>query len=268
VFTKRNILARLFAFILIFLLVFVFSVQLFAGQKGIDSEQNFFEMSLEELVKEPYVVVSASRQSQKLTELSVPVSVITAEDIHHSGLTNIPEILQFYPGIDKLRLSRHRWAVGVRGLHEFISDRTLILINGRFAESPLFGGTECYPLPILMEDIERIEIVRGPGGAAWGANAFNGVINIITKKPEDVLGVFGSTTVTEFGDSYTHLRWAKKQDKWKWRQSAGYEDFKNSDDAGSGKYKSNTTAIVETLMDFSSFTANDFLLNALCSKYF
>ena len=75
-------------------------------------------------------------------ELSVPVSVITDEDIHYSGLTNIPEILQFSPGVDMLKLSRFRYAVGVRGLHEFISDRTLVLINGRSAESPLFGGTE------------------------------------------------------------------------------------------------------------------------------
>ncbi len=254
-FIQKYFLARLFVLILIFLLVFVFSVQLFAGQEGADNEEDFFEMPLEELAKEPYVVVSASRQAQQISELSVPVSVITADDIHHSGLTNIPEILQFSPSIDMLKLSRHRWAVGVRGLHEFISDRTLLLINGRSAESPLFGGTEYYTLPILMEDIERIEIVRGPGGAAWGANAFNGVINIITKKPEDVLGVFGSTSITEFGDSYTHLRWADKQDKWRWRISTGYEDLKNSDGAGAGRYKSNTTVAMETLMDLGSFTA-------------
>ncbi len=175
--------------------------------------EDILEMNLEELMEVP-VVVSASRQEQKITEASVPISIITAEDIHYSGLTNIPEILQFTPGVDMLKLSRHRWAVGVRGMHEFVSDRTLILVNGRCAESSLFGGggSEYFTLPILMEDIERIEIVRGPGGAAWGANAFNGVINIITKKPEDVLGVFSSTTMTEFGDSYTHLRWAATKD--------------------------------------------------------
>jgi outer membrane cobalamin receptor len=227
-------------------------------QEPNESQDFFFDMSLEELMDVP-VVVSASRQAQKLGELSVPVSIISAEDIHYSGLTNIPEILQFSPGIDMLRLSRHRWAVGVRGLHEFISDRTLVLINGRCAESPLFGGSEYYTLPILLEDIERIEIVRGPGGAAWGANAFNGVINIITKKPEDVLGVFGSTTITEFGDSYTHLRWAQKKDKWSWRLSTGYEDLKDSDDAGAGRYASNSSATVNAMMGFGGFTANDFM---------
>lgn len=257
---QKYLLTRASGFLPVLLLMFGLSSQLRAQPTEPNQSKNLFEMSLEELMNVP-VVVSASRQPQKIGQLSVPVSVITAEDIHYSGLTNIPEILQFSPGIDMLRISRFRYAVGVRGLHEFISDRTLVLIDGRSAESPLFGGSEYYTLPIFMEDIERIEVVRGPGGAAWGANAFNGVINIITKKPEDVLGVFSSTTMTEFGDSYTHIRVADKKDKWKWRVSAGYEDLKNSDDAGAGRYVSNTTAGVNALMGFSSFTANDFMRN-------
>ena len=253
-------LTEAFVFPVVLLLVFSFDVQLLAQQHEPNKPKDFFEMSIEELMDVP-VVVSAARQPQKIGQLSVPVSVITDEDIHYSGLTNIPEILEFSPGIDMLRISRFRYAVGVRGLHEFISDRTLVLINGRSAESPLFGGSEYYTLPILMEDIERIEIVRGPGGAAWGANAFSGVVNIITKKPEDVLGGFGSTTISEFGDSYTHLRWADKKDKWSWRLSAGYEDIENSDAAGAGKYVSNTTPLVEFLMGFNTFTANDFMRN-------
>ena len=231
----------------------------FAEQSEANTPQDLFEMPLEVLMNTK--IVSASRQPHKLGELSAPVSIITAEDIHYSGLTSIPEILQFTPGVDMLRLNRFRHAVGVRGLHEFTSDRTLVLVNGRSAENELFGGTSYGPLPILIEDIERIEVVRGPGGAAWGANAFNGVINIITKKPEDVLGTFGSTTITEFGDSYTHLRVADKKDKWRWRVSTGYEDLKNSDEAGAGRYASNSTAAVNALMGFSSFSANDFSRN-------
>ena len=231
-----------------------------AAEQDPNKNDRLFEMSLEKLMEVP-VVVSASRQEQKITKASVPISIITAEDIHYSGLTSIPEILQFVPGVDMLKLSRFRYAVGVRGLHDFISDRTLVLLNGRPTESALFGGTSYETLPILMEDIERIEVVRGPGGAAWGANAFNGVINIITKKPEDVLGAFGSTTITEFGDSYTQLRYAEKQDKWQWRVSAGYEDLKSSDDAGAGREASNTTPTVNALMGFNSFTANDFSRN-------
>ncbi len=259
--SRGNILTGKFIFVLVLLVSFGTGARLLAQQQDANKPADFFEMSIEELM-EVQVVVSAARQAQKIEELSVPVSVITAEDIHYSGLTNIPELLQFTPGMDVLKIERYRFAAGVRGLHEFISDRTLVLINGRSAESPLFGGSEYYTLPILMEDIERIEVVRGPGGAAWGANALNGVINIITKKPEDVLGVFASTTMTEFGDSYTHLRWAEKQGKWSWRLSAGYEDLKNSDDAGAGEYVSNTTATVNTLMGFSSFTADDFMRNS------
>ena len=83
------------------------------------------------------VVISASRQPQSADWLSVPVSIITAEDIHYSGHTNLPEILQYTPGVDVLRIDRNRYAVGVRGLHDVYSDRTLVLIDGRNAYSPL-----------------------------------------------------------------------------------------------------------------------------------
>ena len=231
----------------------------FAQQQDTNEPGDFFEMSIEELME--VEVVSASRQPQKIGELSVPVSVISAEDIHYSGLTSIPEILQFAPGVDVIKLSRGRYAVGVRGLHSLISDRTLTLINGRAADSPLFGGSEFYRYPVLLEDIERIEVVRGPGGAAWGANAFTGVINIITKKPEDVLGGFVSTNMSEFGDSYTHLRYGEKNGKWSWRISVGYIDRESSDEAGAGRYESgNKTLTGNPLlgMGFNNFSARDY----------
>ena len=248
-------LTQAFVFPLVLLLVFSFDMQLFAQHEP-NRPKDFFEMSIEELMEVP-VVVSAARQPQKMDELSVPVSVITAEDIHYSGLTSISEILQFAPGMDVLQIDRNRFAVGVRGLHDFISDRTLTLVNGRIADSPLFGGSEFHRLPVLLEDIERIEVVRGPGGAAWGANAFNGVINIITKKPQDTLGGFGSTTITEYGDTYTHLRWGQKDGKWNWRTSVGYQDLKSSDDAGAGTYQSSLPALLNNLIGFNNFYSQD-----------
>ncbi len=239
------------------LLAVFLNARLFAEQEEPNKPENFFEMSLEELMK--VEVVSASRQPQKMGETSVPVSIITAEDIHYSGLTDIPDMLQFSPGVDVVKLSRFRYAVGVRGLHDFISDRTLTLINGRIADSPLFGGSEFYRLPVFPEDIERIEVVRGPGGAAWGANAFTGVINIITKKPEDVLGYFGTSTINEFGDTFTHLRYGTKQGKWSWRASVGYEDTESSDEAGAGRYESRQSAVVKGLIGFpGNYDALDF----------
>ena len=220
---------------------------------------SLLEMDIEELLNIP-IVVSASRQSQKIHELSVPVSVLSAEDIHYSGLTTIPEVLQFVPSMDVRRFDRSRYAVGVRGFLSRVSDRTLILINGRNANDLFYGAPDWFTFPILMEDIERIEVVRSPGGAAWGANATSGVINIINKKPEEVEGYFGTTTFNHFGDSYSHLRWGGKRDKWSWRVSAGYEDFEDSDSAGAGAYESGRP-IVNPLIGFTSYTARDFMRN-------
>lgn len=235
--------------------VCTFNVQLFAQQQDANKPEDLFEMSIEELMEVP-VVVSASRQEQKIEELSVPVSVITAEDIHYSGLTSIPEILRFATGVDVTRLDRSRYMVGVRGLHSTVSDRTLVLINGRTTLNPIFG-TPWMELPVLLEDIERIEIVRGPGGAVWGTNAYTGVINIITKKPQDVTGVFSSTTINEFGDSYTHLRYGGADKNLSWRVSAGYEDLENSDKAGAGRMFSKYPAL-DSLMGYNTFEARDF----------
>jgi iron complex outermembrane receptor protein len=234
-------------------LIFLSSL-LFADERP--EKNSLLYMDIEQLT-EVQIAVSASRQEQKLSEVSVPVAIITSDDIHYSGLTNVPEILQFATGVDVRRLDRQRYIVGVRGLSGTFSDRTLVLIDGRPAMDPIYGTTHWEHLPVLIEDIERIEIVRGPGGAAWGANAFNGVVNIITKKPGDVLGGFGSTTISEFGDTYTHLRWAAEKNNWNWRISAGYEDVEDSDAAGAGKYYSGVNAIVNGLMGFNNFNARD-----------
>ncbi len=258
-FMKKHILLQKYKLIVMLLISSTICIQAYSGQQDANEPGDFFDMSIEELME--VEIISASRQAQKIDELSVPVSVVSSEDIHYSGLTSIPEILQFTPGVDVIKLSRGRYAVGVRGLHDLISDRTLTLINGRAADSPLFGGSEFYRYPVLLEDIERIEVVRGPGGAAWGANAFTGVINIITKKPEDVLGGFVSTNINEFGDSYTHLRYAEKNGKWSWRTSVGYIDSESSDDAGAGKYESgNQTLTGNPLlgMGFNNFSAKDY----------
>ncbi|MGC9454888.1 MAG: TonB-dependent receptor plug domain-containing protein [Phycisphaerae bacterium] len=178
------------------------------------------------------VVVSASRQETPANWLSVPVTTITAEDIHYGGMTNIPDILAFGTSMDVLQVDRNWNAVGVRGLHETFSDRVLSLVDGRSADSAVFGGPQFLLLPVFMEDIERIEIVRGPGGAAWGANAFTGVINIITKKPQDLQpGVLATTTWSEFCDSYSQLRWVDSHGPLSWRFSIGYEESKSSSDA-------------------------------------
>lgn len=183
------------------------------------------------LFQELPTVISASRKVQPAQYASVPTSVVSAEDLHHGGFVNAYEALQFVPGVDYGRPDRNRVAIGVRGLHDTLSDRTLLLIDGRQAESPVFGGAEWTRNPLLIEDIDRIEVVRGPGGAAWGANAFNGTINVITKTPEQTQGVLATGTANAFGDVYAHVRWGAKRGAWAWRTSFGYQDEEASDEA-------------------------------------
>jgi len=225
------------------------------------TEDGLFEMSLEELMEVP-VVVSASRMPQKTSQAPAAISVITAEDIRRSGLTSIPEILQFVCGMDVLQVKRRWYAIGVRGLHDIISDRVQLLVDGRSADSVAFGGPEFHSLPIFVEDIDRIEIVRGPSGATWGANAFTGVINIITKKPDQNLRPLVATRLTDLGDSYTQLRWAQSKQNWGLRVSAGYEHMEDSDDAvdGTASYTSFSPTL-NSLMGFGNFRTRDFRRN-------
>ena len=219
------------------------------------SDDDIFEMSLEELLEVP-VIVSASRQEQGIYESTIPVSVLTAEDIHYSGLMDLPNILQFRPGIDVLPCRRGIYPTGVRGMHDILSERSLILIDGKPFNSPYYGGIEFFVYPLILEDIERVEVLRGPGGAAWGANALNGVINVITKKPEDTQGVFLSTTFTEFNDIENHLRYGFGNEKFSSRLSVLWQELVNSEQAGAGElsYRNET---LETLLGSTGFSATD-----------
>ena len=225
--TKMRTKVYILVVLAVVLLVFGSNERLLAEQDA-GEQEGLFEMSLEELMD--VEVISASRQAQKISESSVPVSVITSEDIHYSGLTAIPEIIQFYPGMDVLQIDRNRYAVGIRGLHDVHSEHMQTLIDGRVADSAIFGGAEWFRFPILMEDIKQIEIVRGPSGAAWGANALTGTINIITKDPDDCQGWLTSTTWNHFGEGYNHVRWGSKANDWSWYFSLGYGEHKTSED--------------------------------------
>lgn len=183
------------------------------------------------LFEELPVVVSASRQETPQNLAATPVSIISAEDLQRQLAPTLAEAFYFVPGVDVLQLDRNRIALGVRGLHETFSDRTLTLVNGRNADSPVFGGNVFSSLPLMLGDIERIEVVRGPGGAVWGANAFTGVINIITKEPHETPGWFARGTASHHGDGYVHLRHGGSKGAWDWRISAGYEDRVSSAEA-------------------------------------
>ena len=158
-------------------------------------------LSLEELSN--LEVTSVSKSPQKYLQSPAAIAVITQDDIRRSGVTSIPEALRLAPGIDVQRINSNQWAVGIRGFGDRLSRSVLVLIDGRAVYSPLFAGTYWEVQDYPLEDIDRIEVIRGPGGTLWGANAFNGVINIITKNAKETQGAMvsggGGTEEKRFG---------------------------------------------------------------------
>lgn len=185
------------------------------------------------LFEELPVVVSSSRQETPQHLAMAPVSVITGEHLDSTAYTNIYEPFAFVPGVDLLVLGRSGYAMGVRGLHDGFSDRTLSLVDGRPADSAVYGGSQLNDLPLNMADIERIEVVRGPGGAVWGANAFAGVVNLITKRPDDptIHSLYASGLATHYGDLRGTLRHAGTHGTMSWRATAGGAKTLSSADA-------------------------------------
>ena len=114
--------------------------------------------------------------------------MITQEDIRRSGMMNIPDLLRMAPGVDVARLDSNTWAISIRGFNDRYSNKVLVLIDGRSVYSEMFSGVFWDQQNVPLEDIDRIEVIRGPGGTVWGANAVNGVINIITKSSKDTQG--------------------------------------------------------------------------------
>jgi iron complex outermembrane receptor protein len=138
-------------------------------------------------------VTSVSKDPQQVQKTPAAVFVITQEDIRRSGATTIPELLRTVPGVEVARIDSDHWSVGVRGFGSEFSKAVLLLIDGRSVYSPLFSGVYWNVQNVMIEDVERIEVIRGPGGTIWGANAVNGVINIITKDAKDTRGTVVSS---------------------------------------------------------------------------
>jgi iron complex outermembrane receptor protein len=159
------------------------------------------EMSLEELMNEP--VTSVSRKEQKLSQVAAALFVINQEDIRRSGALNIPDVLRMVPGLDVAQINANTWAISARGFNHQFSDKLLVLIDGRAVYQPTSGGVNWDTQDVPLEDIERIEVIRGPGATVWGANAVNGVINVITLKAKDTQGALvaagGGTLDKAFG---------------------------------------------------------------------
>src|ERR1035437_873839 len=126
-------------------------------------------------------VTSVSKREQSLARTAAAVFVINREDIRRSGATHIPDLLRMAPGVDVEQIDANAWAISVRGFNSRYSNKVLVLIDGRTVYTPSFSGVFWEHLDMPLENIERIEVIRGPGAPVWGANAVNGVISIFTK---------------------------------------------------------------------------------------
>lgn len=155
--------------------------------KAADSQANLANESLENLMN--IQVTSVSKTEQKLSQTAAAVFVITQEDIARSGATSIPDLLRMVPGMDVAQINANTWAINARGLNARFSNELQVLVDGRSVYTDSFGGVFWDQLDLPLEDIERIEVIRGPGGSIWGGNSVNGVINIITKKASETKGV-------------------------------------------------------------------------------
>ncbi len=144
------------------------------------------DLSVEQLLD--LKVTSVARREETVSHSPAAIYVITHEDIRRSGARSIPDALRLAPGLDVAQVDAHTWAVSARGFNGVFANKLLVLIDGRSVYTPLFSGVFWDAQDVVIEDIDRIEIIRGPGAALWGANAVNGVINITTKRVADTQG--------------------------------------------------------------------------------
>ncbi|WP_296892104.1 TonB-dependent receptor [Thiobacillus sp.] len=214
------------------------------------------------------VVLSASRLSQPVSEAPVAVTVIDQEMIHASGFRDIPDLLRLVPGFSVAYTRDNTWAAGYHGLGDAFSRRFQVLVDGRSIYSPHYGAVNWTDLPLSIDDIERIEVVRGPDAAIYGANAFAAVINIITKMAAQVPGEFVSLQIGEQGMRGATVRHGGGDGALRYRLTASTQqrdrferDITNKIADGAGDngqyYESSKTSFLNGRMDWQLSANSD-----------
>ncbi|EGA68974.1 TonB-dependent outer membrane receptor [Vibrio sinaloensis DSM 21326] len=178
----------------------VFSSLLITGfvASASDNLDELMSMSLEQLSMLDVSMETASKSSQKLTEIPASVYVLSNERIIRSGVRTIAEALSLVPGLYVSKWNENTYHVSARGFHDGLYNKMLVMVDGRSVYSPIYGGVYWSTLDYVLADIDRIEVLRGPSGAIWGGNAANGVVNIITKPSSETLGSYISGTVGRY----------------------------------------------------------------------
>lgn len=159
------------------------------------------KLSVEELMN--LDVISVSKRREKLSEAASAIQVITGEEIQRSGATTLPEALRLASNLEVAQVDSHQWAISARGFNTTLANKLLVMIDGRTVYTPLYAGVYWDVQNVLLDDLDRIEVVSGPGGTLWGANAVNGVINVISKPAQETQGMLvtggGGSFVQDFG---------------------------------------------------------------------
>lgn len=143
--------------------------------------EDLTQVDLSQLLNLDLVVTLPGRKEQRVSDIASAVYVLSNEDIRRSGATTIPEALRLVPGVDVARVASNKWAVSIRGFNQVFANKLLVLVDGVSIFSPLTNGVYWEANETMLADVERIELIRGPGAALWGSNAVNGVVNIVTK---------------------------------------------------------------------------------------
>lgn len=181
------------------------------GALAQEKQRDLTALSLEDLMN--IEVTSVSKKEQKLSQTAAAVFAISAEDIRRSGAKNIPDLLRMVPGMDVAQIDNTMFAVSARGFNGRYANELLVLVDGREVYTPTFAGVFWDVLDLPLENIERIEVIRGPGGAVWGSNAVNGAINIITKSATDTQGAMIVAGGGNLGQAFGTLQFGDRLGK-------------------------------------------------------
>lgn len=198
------------------------ALSLAATAPGIGKEQkpseDLTQLDLATLMNMDVTITSVARKEGRLFESPASISVITAENIRRSGLSTLPELLRTVPGLTVARINSNEWAITSRGFNDQYATKLLVLVDGRTIYTPMFSGVYWNANDIVLEDVERIEVIRGPGAALWGANAVNGVINITTRHAADTQGGLATATYGSEEQPTAVLRYGSKlAEAWSYR---------------------------------------------------
>jgi iron complex outermembrane recepter protein len=186
------------------------------------SQGDLTKVSIEDLMN--MELTSVSKKEQKISQVATAIFVVSKEDIRRSGAANIPDLLRMVPGLDVAQIDANTWAITARGFNSQFANKLLVLIDGRAVYTPLFGGAFWDTQDVPLEDIDRIEVIRGPGGSVWGANAVNGVIDVITKRAADTPGTLVTGGAGNQAKEFGTVQYGGKLRDTSYRLFTGYQN--------------------------------------------